>query len=319
MYDTVHLSLETSGISLQDLLNKLDWYNEPSQGFHTGNLSVKGNIQNNSAGKLQIKFSDTFPQKLTVSGSLAKFHYGNNLEELTRAETQKAIEQISERLSVDMRQAKVYRLDIGANFIMDRPCNEYQSLLNESPRMTRSTLSAKSNSLYFKNGRKTIILYDKVADCQRLKEPIPEVFAGQHVLRYELRYMQNLPSQFKRQTVTAQTLYSELFYIETLNKWKESYFAISRNEGYRMKEDIEIKKPQELLKHFAAIGIQQFGTGQVLDMLETSRQSGKLSKMQAHRLKHAVKVITSTPELVEPNDSIKELDRKVTRAVACYR
>ena len=178
MYDTVHLSLETSGISLQDLLNKLDWYNEPSQGFHTGNLSVKGSIQNNSAGKLQIKFSDTFPQKLTVSGSLAKFHYGNNLEELTRAETQKAIEQISERLSVDMRQAKVYRLDIGANFIMDRPCNEYQSLLNESPRMTRSTLSAKSNSLYFKNGRKTIILYDKVADCQRLKEPIPEVLQG---------------------------------------------------------------------------------------------------------------------------------------------
>ena len=86
-----------------------------------------------------------------------------------------------------------------------------------------------------------------------------------------------------------------------------------------MKEDIEIKKPQELLKHFAAIGIQQLGTGQVLDMLETSRQSGKLSKMQAHRLKHAVKVITSTPELVEPNDSIKELDKKVNRAVMCYR
>ena len=101
---------------------------------------------------------------------------------------------------------------------------------------------------------------------------------------------------------------------ETIRANRDVELQFADHEG-----DIEIKKPQELLKHFAAIGIQQLGTGQVLDMLETSRQSGKLSKMQAHRFKHAVKVITSTPELVEPNDSIKELDKKVNRAVMCYR
>lgn len=218
-----------------------------------------------------------------------------------------------------MKQAKVQRLDLGANFIMDRPCCEYQSILNECPRMQRSTLSAKSNSLYFKNGQRTIILYDKIADCQRLKEPIPEVFEGRHVLRYELRYKKNLPSQLKRKAVTAQTLYSEIFYIEILNNWKKSYDSISRNEGYRMRDNIDIYKPKDLLRHFAAIGIQQLGTGQVINMLETSRQSGKLSKMQVHRLKNTVRQITSTPELVEPNDCIKELDKKIKRAVFSYR
>ena len=86
-----------------------------------------------------------------------------------------------------------------------------------------------------------------------------------------------------------------------------------------MKEDIDIHKPQDLLKHFAAIGIQQLGTGKVLDMLDNSRQSGKLSKMQVHRFKAKVNEITSTPELVEPNDCIKELDKKVNREVLCYR
>ena len=86
-----------------------------------------------------------------------------------------------------------------------------------------------------------------------------------------------------------------------------------------MKEDIDIHKPQDLLKHFAAIGIQQLGTGKVLDMLDTSRQSGKLSKMQVHRFKAKVNEITSTPELVEPNDCIKELDKKVNRAILYYR
>jgi hypothetical protein len=173
--------------------------------------------------------------------------------------------------------------------------------------------------VYFKNSQRTIILYDKIEDCRWLKEEIPELFRGRNVLRYELRFMKNISVQFKGQTITAETLYSEPFYIEILNRWRESYFAISRNEGFKMKEDIDIHKPQDLLKHFAAIGIQQLGTGKVLDMLDNSRQSGKLTKMQVHRLKAKINEITSTPELVEPNDCIKELDKKVNREVLCYR
>ena len=324
MYDTINLYLETRGIHIQDLLNKLDWHKEPRQGIHSGKLTVVGDIENQSTenrniGKMSIRFSDTYPQKLSVSGSLAKFHYRDNLQKLTRSETQKAIEKLSERLSVNLKPAKVQRLDLGANFIMNRPCSEYQSLLSEAPRMHRSTLSSQSNSLYFKNAQRTIILYDKIEDCRRLKEEIPELFKGRNVLRYELRFMKDIPVQFKGQTITAETLYSELFYIEILKRWRESYFAISRNERFKMKEDIDIHKPQDLLKHFAAIGIQQLGTGKVLDMLDNSRQSGKLTKMQVHRLKAKVNEITSTPELVEPNDCIKELDKKVNREVLCYR
>ena len=324
VYDTINLYLETSGIQIADLLIKLDWYNEPKVGIRSGNLTVVGGIENQSTenrniGKMYIRFSDTYPQKLSVSGSLAKFHYGDNLQKLTRSETRKAIEKLSERLSVNLKPAKVQRLDLGANLFMNRPCSEYQSLLNEVPRMLRSTVSSKSNSVYFTNSQRTIILYDKIADCRRLKEEIPELFNGRNVLRYELRFMKNIPVQFKGQTITAETLYSEPFYIEILNRWRESYFSISRNEGFKMKEDIDIHKPQDLLKHFAAIGIQQLGTGKVLDMLDNSRQSGKLTKMQVHRLKAKVKEITSTPELVEPNDCIKELDKKVNREVLCYR
>jgi len=264
VYDTINLYLETSGIHIQDLLIKLDWYKEPKVGIRSGKLTVEGVIENQTTenrniGKMYIRFSDTYPQKLSVSGSLAKFHYGDNLQKLTRSETQKAIEKLSERLSVNLKPAKVQRLDLGANLIMNRPCSEYQSLLNEVPRMLRSTVSSKSNSVYFKNSQRTIILYDKIEDCRRLKEEIPELFKGRNVLRYELRFMKDIPVQFKGQTITAETLYSELFYIEILKRWRESYFAISRNEGYRMRDDIDIEKPKDLINYFAAIGIQQLG------------------------------------------------------------
>ena len=324
MYDTINLYLETSGIHIQDLLKKLDWYKEPKVGIRSGKLTVVGGIENQSTenrniGKMYIRFSDTYPQKLSVSGSLAKFHYGDNLQKLTRSETQKAIEKLSERLSVNLKPAKVQRLDLGANLIMNRPCSEYQSLLNEVPRMLRSTVSSKSNSVYFINSQRTIILYDKIADCRRLKEEIPELFKGRNVLRYELRFMKDIPVQFKGQTITAETLYSELFYIEILKRWRESYFAISRTQGYRMKDDIELKKPRDLLLYYAAKGIAQEGVTEVLSMLDTSRQGGKLDKMQCYRLKKQIKEITGQPELIEPNDCIKELDKKVNREVLCYR
>ena len=187
--------------------------------------------------------------------------------------------------------------------------------------MKRSTLtSAQGEGVYFQNSKRTLAIYNKVKDCQKLRQPIPEVFQGRHVLRYELRYMKNISAQLKLQTVTAQDLYSEIFYIDILNRWRDCYFSINKNEGYRMRDDIDIEKPKDLINYFAAIGIQQLGgTGKVLDMLDISRQSGKLSKMQAHRLRAKVNEITSTPELVEPNDCIKELDKKVNREVMCCR
>ena len=112
MYDTIILYLETSGIQIEDLLIKLDWHNEPRQGIHSCKLTVEGGIENQTTenrniGKMYIRFSDTYPQKLSVSVSLAKFHYGDNLQKLTRSETQKAIEKLSERLSVNLKPAKV--------------------------------------------------------------------------------------------------------------------------------------------------------------------------------------------------------------------
>ena len=132
--------------------------------------------------------------------------------------------------------------------------------------------------------------------------------------------MKNIPVQFKGQTITAETLYSKPFYNKILNWWRESYFAISRNEGYRMRDDIDIEKPKDLINYFAAIGIQQLGgTGKVLKLLKVSQQSGKLTKQRAYSLRNKVHEITTIPKLVEPNNSIKELDSKVEKATAYYR
>ena len=315
MYDTLSLSIEPSDIVFNKLLNSLD-NPKPKRNLHTGINETTGHLAN-----MRVWFCDTFPQKLKITGSLAKFHYGDNLQKLTRSETEQAIQKLSETLTVDMKQAKVQRLDIGANFVLSKPCAEYQACLGEIPRMKRSTLtSAQGEGVYFQNSKRTLAIYNKVKDCQKLRQPIPEVFQGRHVLRYELRYMKNISAQLKLQTVTAQDLYSEIFYIDILNRWRDCYFSINKNEGYRMRDDIDIEKPKDLINYFAAIGIQQLGgTGKVLELLKVSQQSGKLTKQRAYSLRNKVHEITTIPKLVEPNNSIKELDSKVEKATAHYR
>ena len=103
MYDTIHFSLQASSIDFNKLLHSLE-NPKPKKNLHTGTNETAGNLAN-----LKVWFADTFPQKLTVKGSLAKFHYGDNLQKLTRRETEQAIQKLSETLTVDMNQAKVQR------------------------------------------------------------------------------------------------------------------------------------------------------------------------------------------------------------------
>jgi len=54
VYDTIKLYLETSGIQIEDLLIKLDWYNEPKVGIRSGKLTVVGGIENQSTENRNI-------------------------------------------------------------------------------------------------------------------------------------------------------------------------------------------------------------------------------------------------------------------------
>ena len=68
------------------------------------------------------------------------------------------------------------------------------------------------NSLYYYGNGKEINIYDKNMERASAGEPIPELYAGRNVLRYEMRYTKRLPRQLNRPYVTAADLYDRTFF-----------------------------------------------------------------------------------------------------------
>ena len=67
------------------------------------------------------------------SGSLAKFHQGNNIQPMDLAETARAIEHLNNCFGADISDAKVFVLEFGKTFEVEHPVREYLSLLGTVP------------------------------------------------------------------------------------------------------------------------------------------------------------------------------------------
>ncbi len=253
---------------------------------------------------------------ISLNGSLAKFYFGNNLVSLTRKDTQRAIEELSDTLSLPMNDASIHRIDTAHNFFMKYPVPVYTSKFGGAPYFKKDTYSDKQGILY-KNGSRAMTIYDKLKDAQRHKETIPELFQKRNVLRYENRHTKRLRQQFKR-PITASMLYDEEFYINLINRWKTGYFSIFKINEKGL--GLTMKGTKQLDKSLAFLGIQSIGGGEILfEEIKNRQLKGEIDKTQAMRLRKRVEELLSNPCIVKESEEIKELDKKVRQAVEYYR
>ena len=80
-------------------------------------LDISGHLQN-----LRVSISDS---GVGVKGSLAKFYLNDNLQQLTRQDSQRAIELLSDTLQVPVSRAIVSRLDVAHNIMLDHPISSF--------------------------------------------------------------------------------------------------------------------------------------------------------------------------------------------------
>lgn len=285
---------------------------------------VKRQVDSNgvcdTAGKLGNMRVSVNDRGCSISGSLCKFHHGDNMQRLTRQETKKAIEHLSDCLGLDLNQGRVYRLEVGENFVMKEPVSVYCSLCGDASRYSRSVMKmGRGEGLYYTNSLRSLYLYDKIGELKKKRVPIPELFNSRNVLRYEIRYTTRLPKQFSTTVLRCSDLYREDFYSKIVERWKGEYFSIQKQKQQRF-DMKKIKDARTLKSQLALIGLDALGGEEVaLEMLKNSRQSGELGKMQFHRLKAMVKELASDERLTVENDAILELDSKVRLAARYAR
>lgn len=311
MYDTVGLRLiveDGRGVSpmesIPPLLDRLAGVNHlPGSEYVSGYL-----------GDLKITVR---PNSVRVSrGSLCKWHLGDNYLTLDRRGAQEAIEHLSDILHLPMAEADVTRLDFGTNLIMKHPVSAYLGHLGALRYYKRNEAS---DGLYYLGYGKGLSFYDKNRERASAGEPIPGLYAGRDVLRYEMRYTEQIPKQLKRPYVTAADLYDRTFFDGMLHRWRDTYKAIQKINDITPDFSMITKKSELYRLGVLALVEKHGGQQKFIGHIKTACATGVLTKKQAHDLRDAVNDACSLrPGTTSTSELIAELDKKIRDTVKLY-
>ncbi len=309
MYDTIHFSLPIDRVGCFDYsktMQHLSNYTEHLK--NDGQVYVSGNLKN-----LRVSLSG---QGIHLKGSLAKYFLPDNFHTLTRSDSKRAIEQLSDELHLPMNQSKVNRIDFSDNFLMKYKPESYYKYLGDSQHYNRLT---QQRSLYYSNTLRTKLFYNKIAEAKYSRLTIPEVWSNQNVMRYELRFTGKLPKQFNVSDVKAEMLYEERFYISLFDRWHSEYQSIDKINSINFNFS-NMNSPKDFMKQLQLYAIANIGQDRIMQEIEHLRTSKKFDKPEYYsRLKKDIKHLCSLPKLTESSELIDELDKKIKDSKRYYR
>jgi len=279
-------------------------------------LSIVSNQGINHYGEYIYGYLDSL--KVSISdnkvkiydSSLCKYYLGDNFKTLTRGDTKRAIEKICDILHLPFHLANVTRIDVAKNLIMKFDEKIYYPYLGEAQFYNRLE---QNNGLYYNNQLRQLLFYGKEFEQILKKQPIPELYKGRNVLRFEMRFRKRLREQFNKPEITAGLLYDETFYGYLINRWKDEYFSIQKiNSKLNSMKPTGSKK--ELIENLALYTIIELGQPKVLNLIKEWQETGLISKKQAFDQRSFIKQLSKTPIDEKGNDLINELNQKVKEA-----
>lgn len=307
MYDTCKAFLNTSNTGRLETV--LSDYQERAD-TKTHEVWQSGRLEN-----LRVRGSG---KGITIEGSLPAYKWGSNAFSLTRQATEEVIEELSDRLHLPIALAQIWRFDLANNFTMKRPAIDYLACFMAAPHYKRFDFADRA-TVNFKNGLRELSFYDKARELESKRKPIPDIFKGKNILRFESRLLKRIGKQFNRRSVYAKDLSDEIFYMRAINDyWKEPYFLINK---IRKEMALNMKGQREYLKSVAFYGLQNIGVDTAMDLIKSAHLRGEIGDKTAQRLRKLTLEITQAEKGQDkkPDDCIDELDAKVRQAAAFYR
>ncbi len=304
MYDTINIWLNRELANGQDVIKHLSNVTEHQR---AGQVNVSGYCDN-----YKVSLSEA---GISLKGSLAKFFLNDNFQTLTRSDSEAAIEALSDRLHLPVERGKVTRIDFAKNFLMRFEPKVYYSYLGESQHYKRLPQDA---SLYYSNGLRQKLFYNKVAETKARGLTLPDVMQGQNVLRYELRFKSRLTKQFQAE-VKASHLSDEKFYMNLFDRWLAEYKSIDKIHSLKLNL-ADMNSPKDFIKQLQIFAIQSIGQDKILAEIETLKQKKAFDKPEYYsRLKKEIKQLSKAPGLTDASDMVAELDKKINNAKRYYR
>lgn len=295
MYDLIRIYQPTKQSASQDYLTRI----KPKADLITGEPIIYSKLKN-------MEITERIGS-ISIVGSLPKYYFGNNIQTLKRYETKLAIEKIQDEIKINLLNAKIFRMEIGSNFIMKYPFKNYLNFLINAPYTLKGVFS---DTTLFKNDIREIIFYGKIKEMIDKKIPVPSRYSKyeETMLRYELRFKKSLKKQFEK-SIFVKDLYDREFYCEIVFRWKENYDSVIKME--RIVVDRKAySTPKVYEKFLLSKTINENGLENYLNDIDANTHIFN-TRLGADRCKKKIIKLAQLKDYSEPNELIEELNEKV--------
>lgn len=253
-----------------------------------------------------------------IEGSLAKYHFGNNICTLNIHDTALALQKLSDTLHTDLSQAKVNSLEFGTNFLMKQPPSEYLKLLGNLSRLSR--VQATDNTLYYSlkgsQPSKILCFYNKAAEAHAKGVVFPKgITPDSYLLRYEIR-LRRLPHKLLHlQQLTADKLAQREVFLQIAKFWEKHYFDIQKHQQIKIDGMQTIKTPKQAKDMLLSLLVSHY-PDEVNTFFENLKQNKTFTdKNDYSRFKRMINTPTKAT-YITTNEAIEELNDEVRNAVA---
>ncbi len=309
MYDTVNLWLSKESAGETDLLTCPEKYlSGITEHKKDGQVYISGQF-----GNYKVNVSEP---GISLKGSIAKYFLKDNYQTLNRGDSQRAFEMMADEIHLPINRAKVSRIDFAQNFIVKHSPEAYYNYLGDCAYYKRLS---QPHSLYYSNGLKTKLFYNKIAEGKKQGLPIPEIWHGANILRYEMRFTSRLPYQFNLPEITTSVLFDEVFYIGMVKRWVQEYEAINKQHLINFNLT-DMSSPKDFFKQLALLKIKEIGQSNAIQLVEDLRAKHAFEKSEYYsRLKRDIRNLCKEPELTSSSEMVDELNKKVSAAKQYYR
>lgn len=309
--DTISFTLNKESVPNTDLMAEIS----PNltlitgEGLSYGIPTIYGKLKN-----LDISITE---DKVSIrNGSLSKFYLGNNINELTRSGTQKAIESLSDILHLPIEKAIVKKFHFGINVMLSHEPTLYFNYLGNCGKYSRLL---QPNGINYKVTNREFAMYDKIKEVKFHRESIPPLFNNRQILRLESRYNNGINKHFNKAKIEASLLYNEDFYLIINKDLQSTYNQIDKIKTYKLDmNEITTRREMQKLGVLSLIEIEG-GLLQALENIKERYKQGKLTKKQHHDLKALYNESSKMKLQTIESDLIIELDQKIKEKFKYFR
>lgn len=254
---------------------------------------------------------------VTISGSLSKYYYGNNMYTLSFSEIKSAFKMIENQLGITIEKGRVQRLDISENFIVDNPVHNYYPYLGELTYYERQEVN---NGIYYNGSKQTILFYDKVHERKVKREKVLDCYIDKNVFRYELRFEHRLGKLFDRKALYVSDLIDALFFSELVKRYMDQFQKIYKHKSLVHYSELQINDRSQFWRQIKLRGIKELGGESVLLQLVKQARKDKSFKnsMHATRIIQEIKRLYMNNPFTEANSLVKELEQKIPEKLNAY-